>query len=149
MFINKYSSEYSAIKYGIYAGIVLSAIFILFMLLNLTGVIWLRIIDVLILYLFVSKVVDYYMNHHSRITYFVTLGLSFLTCAISMVFFSAFLFAYNQFIDPGFMDYLKMNAPMGAHLNPYIISATLIIEGIAIGFIISMIKANTMKSIKE
>ena len=149
MFITKYSTEYSSIKYGFYSSIALILVFLIFRILGMTGVIWLRVVDVLVLYFFTGKVLEYYRDHHSHITYFICLGLCLMTSVVAMVIFSVFMFLYTQFLSPDYMDYLRIHAPMGEHLNPYIILATLIIEGVAIGFIISMIKVNALKDIED
>jgi hypothetical protein len=149
MFIHKYSPEYSAILYAFFSAIALSLIFLIFRYFGWAGNIWLRVVDVLVLYVFASRVIEYYRAHHKHISYFQCLAISMMTCVLSMVFFSLFLFVYTMFISPEFMVYLKETAPMGEHLNPYIITATLVIEGVAIGFVVSLIKVNTLEQIQD
>ncbi|MCA6079026.1 DUF4199 domain-containing protein [Fulvivirga sedimenti] len=74
-----------------------------------------------------------------RFTYIRGLLAGTFTAVLASALFGVFIWAYLLFLDPGFMADLKANAPFGPYLNPYIIAATLWIEGIFAGMVFSFL----------
>ncbi len=124
----------TAVKYGIYLAFSLIVLFMFAETTSLSGSLAFRLIDVFVIFFIVGRSMHFYQTHTSEgNSYLKNLGLAVATAFFGMFFFAIFIFCYMTFINPGYLEYQVANAPMGPHLNPYIIAVFLIIEGAAVG----------------
>ena len=109
----------------------------------------LRVLDLVIIYLFVGRSMHYYqLNSNEGHSYLKNLGLAVVTSFYGMLLFALFLAVYLSIIDQGYMNFLKEILPMGPYLNPIIIAVFLLIEGISIGSLSGFIQAFMIKKMK-
>jgi len=80
-------------------------------------------------------------THEDRLNYFRALVTGVATGAVGSILFAIFLFLYMQF-DPGLMEAIKANEPMGRFLNPYIASFIVALEGVFSGLLVTFILIN-------
>lgn len=73
--------------------------------------------------------------------YFRALVTGVATGAVSSVVFAFFLFIYLT-VDPGFMQDIITNEPMGRYLNPYITAFMVALEGLFSGLLFTFIIIN-------
>jgi hypothetical protein len=80
-------------------------------------------------------------THEDRLNYFRALITGVATAAVGSLIFAAFLFTYMQ-LDPAFMEAIKTTEKMGHHLNPYIASFIVALEGVFSGLLVTFILIN-------
>jgi hypothetical protein len=80
-------------------------------------------------------------THEDRLNYFRALVTGVATGAVGSIIFAVFLFIYMQ-LDPGLMEAIKANEPMGRFLNPYIASFIVALEGVFSGLLVTFILIN-------
>lgn len=80
-------------------------------------------------------------THEERLNYFRALVTGVATGAVGSLIFSVFLFIYMQ-VDPGLMEAIRVNEPMGRFLNPYIASFIVALEGVFSGLLVTFILIN-------
>lgn len=80
-------------------------------------------------------------THDQHMNYFRALVTGVATGAVSSVIFALFLFIYLS-VDPGFMQDIITNEPMGRYLNPYITSFMVALEGLFSGLLFTFIIIN-------
>ena len=80
-------------------------------------------------------------THDEHMNYFRALVTGVATGAVSSVIFALFLFIYLT-VDPGFMQDIITNEPMGRYLNPYITSFMVALEGLFSGLLFTFIIIN-------
>ena len=80
-------------------------------------------------------------THDEHMNYFRALVTGVATGAVSSVIFALFLFIYLS-VDPGFMQDIITNEPMGRYLNPYITSFMVALEGLFSGLLFTFIIIN-------
>ncbi|MBX2897757.1 MAG: DUF4199 domain-containing protein [Cyclobacteriaceae bacterium] len=80
-------------------------------------------------------------THDQHMNYFRALVTGVATGAVSSVIFALFLFIYLT-VDPGFMQDIITNEPMGRYLNPYITSFMVALEGLFSGLLFTFIIIN-------
>jgi len=80
-------------------------------------------------------------THDAHMNYFRALVTGVATGAVSSVIFAFFLFIYLV-VDPGFMQDIITNEPMGRYLNPYITSFMVALEGLFSGLLFTFIIIN-------
>jgi hypothetical protein len=136
----------TAFRYGFYLAISLIAVFMSMKALDLIASLAFRIVDIVLIYFIVGRSLHYFQRHapfgHS---YLRNLGLSTVTAFFGMFIFAIFIFLYLSIMDQGYMRFLQEVLPMGPHLNPYIIAAFLIIEGVAVGALSGFIQSFLIK----
>jgi hypothetical protein len=79
--------------------------------------------------------------HEDRLNYFRALITGVATASVGSVIFAMFLFIYMQ-VDPGLMEAIRANEPMGRFLNPYIASFIVALEGVFSGLLVTFILIN-------
>jgi hypothetical protein len=80
-------------------------------------------------------------THDQHMNYFRALVTGVATGAVSSVIFALFLFIYLT-VDPGFMQDIITNEPMGRYLNPYITAFMVALEGLFSGLLFTFIIIN-------
>jgi hypothetical protein len=80
-------------------------------------------------------------THDEHMNYFRALVTGVATGAVSSVIFALFLFIYLS-VDPGFMQDIITNEPMGRYLNPYITAFMVALEGLFSGLLFTFIIIN-------
>jgi hypothetical protein len=80
-------------------------------------------------------------THHDNLNYFRALVTGVSTAAVGSVIFAIFLFIYMQ-ADPGLMESIKQNEPMGRFLNPYMAAFIVALEGVFSGLLVTFILIN-------
>jgi putative effector of murein hydrolase len=80
-------------------------------------------------------------THDAHMNYFRALVTGVATGAVSSVIFALFLFIYLS-VDPGFMQDIITNEPMGRYLNPYITAFMVALEGLFSGLLFTFIIIN-------
>jgi ABC-type Fe3+-siderophore transport system permease subunit len=81
-------------------------------------------------------------THEDHLNYFRALVTGVATSAVGSIVFTIFLFVYLSFLDPGMMQYLIDNEPMGRFLNPYMASFIVALEGVFSGLLVTFILIN-------
>ncbi|MFA0960697.1 DUF4199 domain-containing protein [Roseivirga sp. BDSF3-8] len=130
--------ERVGIKYGLLTCAGLIGYFLLMKAFNLEHNLELRAFNLIILGSGVLAAVKYFKHHafHSM-TYLRGLGAGMLTSIIAVISFSLLVFIYLSFIQPQFMEVIRNNEPFGLYLNPYNVTAIIVFEGLASGFLLS------------
>ena len=80
-------------------------------------------------------------THEDHINYFRALVTGVAIGAVGSGIFGILLFIYLS-INPGFMDTMKENEQMGLHLNPYIASFIVVLEGVFSGLLVTFVLIN-------
>lgn len=139
----------TAIRFGTYLGLILIVIFLAMEVFVFSKTLFIRILDVVVIYFMVGRSLNYYQHHATEgHSYLKNMGLGVATSFFGMLMFSLFIFFYLSFIDQGYMDFLKEALPMGPHLDPIIIGAFLLVEGLAIRALSGYIQALMIKEMK-
>ena len=142
---NKQSVEAVAIKYGLYTTGGLIGYFLIMKVLGLVHVVELRGFN---LFIIVGGILLAMRHQRSKqdgpLVYLQGIGLGLLTCAVAVITFSIFIFAYLQ-MDTGLMKSIRETETFGQYLNPYILAFVIALEGIASGFIASFMIMQYMK----
>ncbi len=79
--------------------------------------------------------------HNQHINYFRALVTGVAIGAIGSVVFALFMFIYMQ-LDPGMMQAIIENEPMGRYLNAYMASFIVALEGIFSGLLVTFVLIN-------
>ncbi|MBX2901088.1 MAG: DUF4199 domain-containing protein [Cyclobacteriaceae bacterium] len=129
-------------NYGLKIAGGLIAFFLLMKILGLAHIYELRFLNVFIqvggIYFALKKFRE---THDQHMNYFRALATGVATGAVSSVIFALFLFIYLS-VDPGFMQDIIANEPMGRYLNPYITSFMVALEGLFSGLLFTFIIIN-------
>jgi hypothetical protein len=129
-------------NYGLKIAGGLIAFFLLMKVAGLAHIYELRFLNVFIqvggIYLALKKFKE---THDEHMNYFRALVTGVATGAVSSVIFALFLFIYLS-VDPGFMQDIITNEPMGRYLNPYITSFMVALEGLFSGLLFTFIIIN-------
>jgi hypothetical protein len=88
---------------------------------------------------------QYRRTHRGHMDYFHTFTKAMAMIAIGTLTFAAFLLLYLH-IDKNLMGILAERQPLGIHLNPYIVSFTVSLEGVFSGLFVSFLLSNYMSS---
>ena len=91
---------------------------------------------------------QYRRTHHGELNYFRALATGVASAFIGTSTFVLFLFLYLK-IDTGLMQTIIAEEPMGMHLNPYIATFAVWVEGIFSGFGLTFIMINYLTDQKE
>ncbi|HRG07688.1 MAG TPA: DUF4199 domain-containing protein [Cyclobacteriaceae bacterium] len=129
-------------NYGLKIAGGLIAFFLLMKVLGLAHIYELRFLNVFIqvggIYFALKKFRE---THDEHMNYFRALVTGVATGAVSSVIFALFLFIYLS-VDPGFMQDIITNEPMGRYLNPYITAFMVALEGLFSGLLFTFIIIN-------
>ena len=129
-------------SYGIKIAGGLIAYFLLMKLFNLHHHVELRFMNLVVLtagvYLAMKK---FKTSHGDNLNYFRGLITGVATAGIGSLLFGLFLFIYMQ-ADSELMESIKINEPMGRHLNPYMASFIVVLEGFFSGFLVTFVLLN-------
>ncbi|MGB3179815.1 MAG: DUF4199 domain-containing protein [Cyclobacteriaceae bacterium] len=135
---NHLTIEKVGIKYGLLTCAGLVGYFLLMKAFGFEHQLELRALNLLILGSGVLASIKYFKGHtYHNMTYLRGLGAGLLTSMIAVISFALLVFIYLTFIQPGFMEVIRENEPFGVYLNPYNVTAIIILEGIASGFMCS------------
>jgi amino acid transporter len=130
--------ERLATRYGIMMTAALVGFFLLMKAFGLEHNLELRALNIVILFSFVLMAVDRYKKDSpSQFKYLKGIGLGLLTSAIGVLTFAALVFIYIAVLNPAFMDVIRAREPFGIYLNPFLVTFTIIIEGMGSGFFAS------------
>lgn len=91
---------------------------------------------------------QYKRTHHGELNYFRALATGVASAFIGTSTFVLFLFLYLK-IDTQLMQTIIAEEPMGIHLNPYIATFAVWVEGIFSGFGLTFILINYLTDQKE
>lgn len=129
-------------NYGLKIAGGLIAFFLIMKVAGLAHIYELRFLNVIIqvggIYFALKKFRE---THDQHMNYFRALVTGVATGAVSSVIFALFLFIYLT-VDPGFMQDIITNEPMGRYLNPYITSFMVALEGLFSGLLFTFIIIN-------
>ncbi|HZY81246.1 MAG TPA: DUF4199 domain-containing protein [Cyclobacteriaceae bacterium] len=80
-------------------------------------------------------------THEDHLNYFRALITGVAIGAVGSGIFGIVLFTYLT-IDSGFMDSMSANEQMGVHLNPYMASFIVVLEGVFSGLLVTFVLIN-------
>ena len=128
--------ESTAAKYGGLMALALVGFFLLMKAFGLEHNLELRALNLFILFSFVLMSIDNYeKSHPENFAYLKGLGMGLLTAAIGVLSFASLVILYITVINPSFMEIIQQNEPFGDFLNPLLVGCTIVIEGMASGFL--------------
>jgi hypothetical protein len=129
----------------IYGAIVTVGLILFFFIMYAAGLI--HVIELRLFNLFILLAGVYYAlkqyrrTHNGQLDYFSALTTGVATAAIASATFSLFIFIYLS-LDKNLMNSIIENEPLGSHMNPYIASFIVFLEGLFSGFGISYLMSN-------
>lgn len=130
----------SETKFGIYMFIGFVAYFFAMKGLGLYTNVNLRVFNVLIHGTFAFLAMQAFRRQNKApFEFLATFGVGFRASMIAVFGFALFQFVYLQFLNPGFMDYVRQNAIMGSYLTPAFASVFLVIEGFGVSIFTSYV----------
>lgn len=128
--------ENTALKYGGLMALALVGFFLLMKAFGLEHNLELRAINLFILFSFVLISIDRYeKTNPENFVYLKGMGLGLLTSAVGVLIFATLVILYITVINPSFMGVIQENEPFGDFLNPLLVGCTIVIEGMASGFL--------------
>jgi hypothetical protein len=129
-------------NYGMRIAIMLMLYFMIMKYAGLSHHVELRLLNLLILVAGVFFALrKFRQTHEDKLNYFRALVTGVSTAAIGSILFAGFLFAYMQ-LDITLMESIRQNEPMGHHLNPYMASFVVALEGIFSGLLVTFVLIN-------
>jgi Protein of unknown function (DUF4199) len=138
------------LKYGIFMLLGFISFFFLMMGLGLYTNLNLRVLNILIHFAFAYLAMRTFRTQTvDDFDYLSTFAVGFRTSVIAVLGFATFQFLYLQFIDPGFMLYIKENAIMGNYLTPGVASLFLVIEGFGVTIFSSYVGMRYLSALEE
>lgn len=134
--------------YGTFIALGLIVYFFLMYALGLIHIIELRALNVLIQVAGIYYALKQFRRtHHGEMNYFRALIIGLAASFIGTSTFVLFLFFYLK-IDTGLLLSIREHAPLGAHLNTYIATFAVWVEGIFSGFMATFVLINYMETDK-
>jgi hypothetical protein len=131
-----------ALNYGLKIAAGLVAYFVLMLLIDKGHHVELRLLNLFIMaagiFFGLKKFKE---THEDHINYFRALITGISIGAVGSSIFGFLLFVYLT-VNPTFMDALKENEQMGLHLNAYMASFIVVLEGVFAGFLVTFILIN-------
>lgn len=98
----------------------------------------LRALNIIILASLVFAAIKRYKKQsNGHLPYLPGISVGIITSAVGVVLFAIFIFLYLTVIAPEFMTMIEENEPFGNYLNPFLISFTIVLEGIISGLLAS------------
>jgi Protein of unknown function (DUF4199) len=129
-------------RYGIAIAAAFIVYFVLMYLLDMGSHVELRMFNLPILgagvYFGLKKFKE---THGKHINYFRALATGVAISAIGTFLFAIFMFGFLKF-HPDFMTWIMENEPMGRHLNPYMLSFIILLEGVFSGLLMTFVLLN-------
>jgi hypothetical protein len=133
------SVERYGIVSGLITGAVLAAYFLLMQALGFAEVLELRFFNFVILAIGICMAIRKYKKDlHTREFYLQGWAQGIYTCAIATIFFVLIMFVNLSFFNTGLMRYIQTNVAEGQTLSPFTIFLSVIMEGMAGGFVITL-----------
>lgn len=133
------TSEQVAWRNGLWVCLGLILYFLLMKWIGAHQITELRILNFVILLAGIAASIRHYIRKEWESPgYFTGFGLGLRTSFSAAISFALFLFIWLS-IDQPFMRYLKANAPFGEYLSPMAAAATVTIEGISSGVVITLL----------
>jgi hypothetical protein len=133
----------------IYGALIALGLIVYFFIMYAAGlihVIELRLLNLFIVFAGVYLALKQYRRtHDGRLDYFTSLTTGVATAAVGSATFALFLFIYLS-LDNNLMNSIAENEPLGYHLNPYIASFIVFLEGLFSGFGIAYLLSNFASS---
>lgn len=127
--------------YGTLIALALIVFFFLMYLVGLSGVIELRLFNLVFVAIGVYFAMKQYRRTHGgQMDYFHAFTTGMATVAIGVFTFAVFLLIYLH-IDKNFMDQIA-EQPLGIYLNPYIASFVVLLEGVFSGLFVTFLLSN-------
>lgn len=149
-FIRKVTQDSTRIP-QIYGTLIAFALILYFFLVYAIGLIYvteLRVINLVIqvagMYLALKQ---YRRTHTGELNYLRAMSVGVGTSFIASSTFALFLFIYLS-VDPNLMTTIREHVPLGAYLDPYIASFSVLMEGIFSGFMGTFVIINSIKTEK-
>ena len=132
----KQQIEYLSISTGLITSASLIAFFFLMKVLGLVHILELRVLNFgFLLFGMTYAIKQFRSKYPEKMTYLKGIGIGLLTSTTAVGTFAIFVLLYTTVINPSFMDVVQANEGLGIHLNPFIISMGIFIEGTASGFL--------------
>ena len=129
-------------NYGLKIAAGLIAYFLIMRVANLGHIVELRLLNLFILTAGVYGALKKFKNSHAEhLNYFRGLVTGVATAGIGSLIFGLFLFIYMK-ADGGLMESIRINEPMGRHLNPYMAAFIVVLEGFFSGLLATFILLN-------
>ena len=126
------------VRYGSFTFLGLLVYFLLMKLLGLANIVELRFLNFFILLVGIRFfIMRLKREGNGSLDYLHALGYGFVVAAFTSLLFSAFMFIYLAYLDPGLMRHIQAHQPFGEYLTPGSAAIVLILEGDASGAIIS------------
>ncbi|MEM9675825.1 MAG: DUF4199 domain-containing protein [Bacteroidota bacterium] len=128
--------EKLSVRYGILMAFALAGYFFLMKAFGLEHNLELRALNLLILVSFILMAIKKYkMIKGGEMAYLKGLGLGILTTVVGTLSFAIMVVFYVTVVSPEFMELIKTQEPFGSFLNPFLVACTIVIEGVASGFL--------------
>jgi hypothetical protein len=131
-----------ALNYGLKIAGGLTAYFFLMLLIDQGHHVELRLLNLFILaagiFFGLKKFKE---THEDHLNYFRALVTGVAIGAVGSAIFGFLLFVYLT-VNPAFMEVMKANEQMGLHLNPYIASFIVVLEGVFSGLLVTFVLIN-------
>lgn len=128
--------ETQAFKYGALMASALVGFFLLMKAFGLEHNLELRALNLFILVSFVLiPIKKYAKNKPENFVYLKGMGLGLLTSVVGVFIFASLVMLYITVLDPSFMEIIQQREPFGSFLSPLLVGCTIVIEGMASGFL--------------
>lgn len=129
-------------NYGVRIAVGLIAFFLVMKVVGLSHHAELRLLNLIILTAGVYAALKKFRKTHAdHLNYFRGLIMGVATAGIGSLIFGLFLFLYMK-LDSHMMESIRLNEPMGRHLNPYIASFIVVLEGFFSGLLVTFVLLN-------
>ncbi len=135
-----------ALRFGVLMTLCLVGFFFLMKAFGLEHNLELRALNIIILSSFVyAALKTYKKQNNGQLPYLSGISIGVFTSAVGVVLFAALVFVYITFISPEFMVEIKNQEPFGEFLNPFIVSFTIVFEGMISGLLVSFISLQYLR----
>lgn len=135
--IEKKVTDITTYKVAVFAALAMILFFLFMKMIGLVTVVELRFLNYVIMFFAVRYILlSVRRTNNGKLEYLKGMMKGFMTVFFTSVFFAAFVFIYLS-IDRNFMNYLKDSQPFGSYLTAGSAALVNLIEGTAIGAIIS------------
>lgn len=137
----------TGVQYGIQVASGLIIYFITMKIFNLSQHMGLRFFNILIVIFGVYYSIKSYQKTHQKKEddYLDGVGVGLSTVFVSTVLFSMFMYIYMAFINPNFIEIIRLHS-FGEIMNIYIITFSIFIEGLGFGAIATFISMQWLKT---
>lgn len=144
----KITIENVGIRYGLYLLAGLITFFLLMGLVGLQGMIELRFLNFIILFVVVYLALTYYKKKNNNIlTYFRGLGLGVFISLVGAIPFAIFIGFYLGVLNQELMETIKNEwSAYATYINPFSISFVIALEGAISGFFTAFILMQYLKN---